>query len=234
MALSSCKLYNFFLLRNWLQHLIALQILNSFVLIKLVCSFLEHPSATTGALPTLQRTIRLNSSCYACYDIARSIDDKLWLACGSAVLVCTDEGKPFPFGPYPGPELKRWNDATGIAFASNGEAYITDAEAHGLVVCWPNGRFLRCVGSKHTGDPGWLRCPHYAVIDPKSNLLFVTDRGNPVVQVFTLEGVHVRSFGGREIFHGPRGIAICTRTSEIAVADNDGIQVWARSLRLSS
>jgi len=80
-----------------------------------------------------------------------------------------------------------FNAPTDIAFASNGDIFITDGYGNSRVVKYSKeGRFLKAWGTKGTG-PGQFNLPHTIVID-RSDRVYVGDRQNYRVQIFDTEG----------------------------------------------
>lgn len=80
---------------------------------------------------------------------------------------------------------------TDIAFASNGDFYISDGYGNSRVVQFsPDGRFIRAWGRKGTG-PGEFNTPHSIVIG-SDGTVYVSDRENNRIQLFTREGEFLR------------------------------------------
>jgi len=80
-----------------------------------------------------------------------------------------------------------FNQPTDIAFAPNGDIYITDGYGNSRVVCLAaDGTYKHAWGSKGDG-PGEFVYPHNIVIDAKSRV-YVADRGNNRIQIFSPEG----------------------------------------------
>lgn len=159
----------------------------------------------------------------ASFDVACSPDGKIWLSAGK-VQVFSAEGK---FLHEAAKERREDTDAAGsaplgIAFASNGEAYIADGTQHRIMVCRPDGNVIRRFGSRdgRYGDPdgvGTFLHPHYVAVDRQQGLVFVTEKNLDRVQVVRLDGSFVRSWRGRGTLNG---IAIVTAAGEVAVTDD--------------
>lgn len=82
---------------------------------------------------------------------------------------------------------------TDIAWDSIGNIYITDGYINSRVAKYDrNGDWVKSFGDKGTG-PGQFRLPHSLVIDRQDNL-YVGDRSNRRIQVFTTEGRFLRQF----------------------------------------
>ena len=76
-----------------------------------------------------------------------------------------------------------FNLPTDVAFAPNGDVYVSDGYGSARVVKFSrNGRFLLQWGKRGTG-PGEFGLPHNLVVDSQG-LVYVTDRDNERVQVF--------------------------------------------------
>ena len=90
---------------------------------------------------------------------------------------------------------KELNQPTDIAFAANGDIYITDGYGNSRVVCYsPDGKFKFAWGEP--GDkPGQFKYPHNIVIDKKQNI-YIADRGNNRIQVFDLKGNFIKQWRG--------------------------------------
>ena len=86
-----------------------------------------------------------------------------------------------------------FNQPTDIAFGPKGDMFITDGYGNSRVVrLAPDGSFRLTWGKK--GDkPGEFVYPHNIVID-KAGLVYVADRGNNRVQIFTPEGRFLRQW----------------------------------------
>ena len=86
-----------------------------------------------------------------------------------------------------------FNMPTDIAFAANGDIYITDGYGNSRVVCLkPDGSFRTAWGSPGK-EPGQFKEPHNIVVDAKGRV-YVADRGNDRIQVFTPEGRFVKQW----------------------------------------
>lgn len=192
----------------------------SFDIVKMIASYIIHPNAAKDELPKLLLSIgsegegdgQFRSIGYGC--ACSPIDNSLWVASATKVQVFTSEGE---FVRQVG--VGQWKDTCGIAFGSDGCAYIVDYMLGCVNVYRPDGTFDRRISSFGMQD-GQLKNPWYVAIDNKQGLLFVTDDRSRV-QVFTLGGSFVRSwgsYGGAEgKFDWPRGIAV-NDACEVAVA----------------
>ena len=97
-----------------------------------------------------------------------------------------------------------FNLPTDIAFAPNGDLYVTDGYGGARVVKFSaDGKFLLQWGKRGTG-PGEFGLPHNLVVDAKGRV-YVTDRDNQRVQVFESNGRFVTEWTGTG---GVSGLAI--------------------------
>jgi DNA-binding beta-propeller fold protein YncE len=88
---------------------------------------------------------------------------------------------------------KHFNKPTDVAFAGNGDFYVSDGYGNSRVVKLDkDGRFLFAWGKKGTG-PGEFDTPHAIRLDSKGDV-YVADRENKRIQVFTPEGKFIRQF----------------------------------------
>jgi DNA-binding beta-propeller fold protein YncE len=80
-----------------------------------------------------------------------------------------------------------FNLPTDVAFAPNGDVYVSDGYGNARVVKYTaDGQYILEWGSRGTG-PGEFGLPHNLVVDAEGRV-YVTDRDNQRVQVFTPEG----------------------------------------------
>lgn len=89
---------------------------------------------------------------------------------------------------------------TGIAFAPNGEFYVTDGYGANYIHRYSaNGDYISSWGGKGKED-GKFNTPHAILIDTrgKTPMVLATDRANHRLQWFTLEGKHVKTLDGVE------------------------------------
>lgn len=119
-------------------------------------------------------------------------DGNLWLTDNAdhRVLKYTPEGKllaTFGTKGQAGEDATHFNKPTDIAFAPNGDFYVSDGYGNSRVVRFSrNGEYLGAWGRKGTGE-GEFNLPHSVVID-RSGKVYVADRENARVQVFSPEG----------------------------------------------
>jgi DNA-binding beta-propeller fold protein YncE len=83
---------------------------------------------------------------------------------------------------------------TDVAVAPNGDIYVTDGYGQSWIHQYTgNGEYIRSWGGRGS-EPGQMQCPHGISIDLRNSEpeIYVADRGNNRIQVFTLEGEHKR------------------------------------------
>lgn len=99
---------------------------------------------------------------------------------------------------YAGPSEYR---PTDVCIAPDGTIYVFDGYGKPYIHLFdPLGKYLSSIGGPGDG-PGQLNCPHGGWIDTRSAVpeLYVADRGNNRIQVFTLDGHHKRFIRSPEI-----------------------------------
>lgn len=102
---------------------------------------------------------------------------------------------------YPGPPF---NGCTDIAIAPNGDIFATDGYGNCRVHHFSSvGELLHSWGEVGSG-PGQFRLPHAICISPDGRL-FVADRENDRIQIFSTDGDYL---GEWDNVHRPCGIAI--------------------------
>lgn len=116
----------------------------------------------------------------------------------------------------PGVDQRHFDKPTDVAFAANGDVYVSDGYGNSRVVKFDkNGVFQFAWGKKGKGE-GEFDTPHQVRLDSKGEV-YVADRENQRIQVFTPEGSFIR-----QIAHGvgiaPYGLFI-TPDDMLFVAD---------------
>jgi hypothetical protein len=87
----------------------------------------------------------------------------------------------------PGEDASHFYKPTDMAFAPNGDIFVSDGYGNSRVVHFDrHGRFIKAWGSLGTA-PGQFSIPHSIVCDSKGRL-YVADRNNVRVQVFDQRG----------------------------------------------
>jgi DNA-binding beta-propeller fold protein YncE len=88
-----------------------------------------------------------------------------------------------------------FNLPTDIAFAPNGDLYVTDGYGGARVVRFSrDGKYLSEWGKRGTG-PGEFMLPHNVVVDAQSRV-YVTDRDNQRIEVFDANGKYLTEWKG--------------------------------------
>ena len=113
------------------------------------------------------------------------------------------------------------NQPNDVAFASNGDIYVSDGYGNDRVVVFDkSGKFLRSWGKLGTG-PGEFSQPHSIVLDSKDRV-YVADRNNARIQVFDAKGKYLTEW--KNIIT-PWAMAI-TKTDEIWVCGSSPM-LWS-------
>ncbi len=89
---------------------------------------------------------------------------------------------------------------TGIAFAPNGDFYVTDGYGQQYIHHYNSkGEYVRSWGGKGKED-GKFNTPHAIIVDSRGRTptVLVTDRANHRLQWFSLDGKHVKTLDGVE------------------------------------
>jgi sugar lactone lactonase YvrE len=114
---------------------------------------------------------------------------------GQTLLTLGTKGKAGEWNEAAGSQL--FNEPNDIAFAANGDFFITQGHTPGAGKGDPrvlkfdkNGRFIKTWGGKGT-EPGKFDVAHGLAIDAKG-LLWVTDRENQRIQIFDQDGKYIR------------------------------------------
>jgi DNA-binding beta-propeller fold protein YncE len=114
----------------------------------------------------------------------------------------------------PGTTETNFNRPTDVAVAPTGEIYVSDGYGNSRVMKFGrDGRFLAQWGQKGSA-PGEFNLPHSIVLDVAGQV-YVADRENHRIQIFTADGKFVKEWKG---FGSPWGLAI-TPDGEIFMAD---------------
>ncbi|MFB3776554.1 MAG: peptidyl-alpha-hydroxyglycine alpha-amidating lyase family protein [Bryobacteraceae bacterium] len=107
-----------------------------------------------------------------------------------------------------------FNRPTDIAFAPNGDMYVTDGYGNSRVVQFTKeGRFVRAWGKKGDG-PGEFNLPHGVAVDGQGHV-YVGDRDNYRMQVFDADGKFLAQW---KHVGSPWGVAL-TPDEQILMAD---------------
>jgi len=100
---------------------------------------------------------------------------------------------------HPGPrgirdeDVLLFNRPTDVAFAPNGDFYVSDGYGNSRVVKFSkDGRFLKTWGTKGAA-PGQFNTPHSVVVD-KQGHVYVADRENYRIQIFDANGEFLKQW----------------------------------------
>lgn len=107
-----------------------------------------------------------------------------------------------------GADAKTFNRPTDIAWAPNGDFYVSDGYGNSRVVKFAkNGKYLTAWGRRGTG-PGEFNLPHSVAVDAKGQV-YVADRENNRIQIFDSDGKYLREWkhtgSTQNIFITPAG-----------------------------
>jgi len=92
-----------------------------------------------------------------------------------------------------GTDDKTFNRPTDIAWASNGDFYVSDGYGNSRVVKFSrNGKYLFDWGKRGTG-PGEFNTPHSVAVD-SHDTVYVSDRENNRIQIFDKDGKFLRQW----------------------------------------
>ncbi len=126
-------------------------------------------------------------------------DDRLWLTdrYAQVVWVCETDGTVVRRLGYPNvtsAEGGFFNHPTNMHLGPDGSVYVSDGYANSVVHKFaPDGELMFTWGSPGTG-PGQFWVPHAIALDSEG-LVYVADRENNRVQVFTPDGEYIREWG---------------------------------------
>ena len=88
-----------------------------------------------------------------------------------------------------------FNQPTDVAFAKNGDIYVSDGYGNSRVVKFDrDGKFLKAWGKYGTG-PGEFNLPHSVAVD-QDGKVYVGDRENKRIQIFDADGNFVKEWRG--------------------------------------
>lgn len=113
-----------------------------------------------------------------------------------------------------------FNMPTGIAFASNGDMFVSDGYGNRRVHCFaPDGELRHSWGEPGTG-PGQFALVHFISADT-NDTLYVCDRENHRIQLFSTTGEVLAQWTG---FDMPSDLAFGRELIYVAAAD--GVSIW--------
>lgn len=91
---------------------------------------------------------------------------------------------------------------TNVAVASTGDVYIADGYGSSCILVYgADGRYRTTFGGGRSDGVGQLFCPHGLIVDSRSGKeeILVADRKNNRLQVFDLDGNHLRFHDGVDL-----------------------------------
>jgi DNA-binding beta-propeller fold protein YncE len=125
-------------------------------------------------------------------------EGNVWLIddMGHYIQKFTRDGKPLlalGIKGQAGADQKTFRRPTDIAFAANGDFYLSDGYGNSRVVKFSrDGKFLTAWGKAGSG-PGEFNTPHSIAVDSKG-LVYVSDRENNRIQIFDPNGKFLRQW----------------------------------------
>lgn len=131
-----------------------------------------------------------------------------------------------PEFPAPTHGGKPFNMPTGVAFASNGDFYVSDGYGNRRVHCFAADGTLKHSWGEAGSGPGQFSTVHYVAID-KQDRVYITDRENHRIQIFSPDGAHLADWTG---FVMPYDLAFGKST--IVVGGDDGVSIWSHARKL--
>jgi DNA-binding beta-propeller fold protein YncE len=134
------------------------------------------------------------AGCDSCgaHSVRVDMEDNIWVvdAPGQVIYKMDPQGKlMIQLGQkgVSGMGRNNFNLPTDVAFAPNGDFYVTDGYGNARVVKFSHdGKYLLEWGSRGTG-PGQFELPHNVVVDARGRV-YVTDRENRRIEVFDSNG----------------------------------------------
>jgi DNA-binding beta-propeller fold protein YncE len=148
---------------------------------------------------------------------------------GHIVLKMSPEGRvEMVIGRSPGNDesTDAFNEPTGIAFAKNGDFYVSDGYVNSRVVKFnQDGMHLLHWGSKGTGD-GQFNLVHDVTLDSQERV-YVADRTNQRIQIFDSSGKFLGKWTG---IGAPWGITYVAKEDAIYMCDGFSNRVVKLSL----
>jgi sugar lactone lactonase YvrE len=147
-------------------------------------------------------------------------------------------GKPGVSGA--GPDT--FHEPNAVLVAPDGSIFVSDGHDYGaghnarVIKFAPDGRFIKQWG-EHGKGPGQFEMPHCLALDSQGRL-YVGDRGNDRIQIFTQDGTYL---GQLTQFGRPSGIFI-DRNDVLYVTDSESREAagyghhpgWKRGIRIGS
>jgi len=129
---------------------------------------------------------------------------------------------------FPAPTFygRPFNMPTGIAFASNGDFYVSDGYGNRRVHRFAaDGTLLHSWGEAGNG-PGQFAIVHFIAIDDRDRV-YIADRENDRIQIFEPDGTFIAAWTD---FRRPSDLAFGRDTIYVGAAD--GLSIWTKDRKL--
>jgi streptogramin lyase len=134
-------------------------------------------------------------------------------------LIRTLGDREFPAPTYYG---RPFNMPTGVAFAANGDVYVSDGYGNRRVHRFsPDGTLQRSWGGPGNG-PGEFAVVHFIAIDDRDRV-YIADRENDRVQIFDADGEFLAAWME---FRHPSDLAF--GRERIYIGAQDGLSIWTK------
>lgn len=120
-----------------------------------------------------------------------------------------------------------FNKPAGINFRKDGGFYVADGYGNSRVIEFDkNGRYVRHWGKFGKAD-GEFDLVHDVAVDHARQRLYIGDRNNARIQVFTFDGKHLATWSG---FGEPWGLALVEKEQAIYMCDGKNNRVLRLNL----
>lgn len=119
-----------------------------------------------------------------------------------------------------------FNMPTGVAFARNGDLFVSDGYGNRRVHCFAPDLTRQYSWGEPGNGPGQFAIVHYVAIDSKDRV-YIADREYDRIQVFERDGSHIADWTG---FDQPSDLAFGKRS--IVVGGRDGLSIWSLDRKL--
>jgi tripartite motif-containing protein 71 len=176
-------------------------------------------TADGGFIRSWRPNSQAGGGVYPCGLAVSPVNGNVYMASVDRLEVFTAQGKFL--GDFPLAEIKGQKSATGVAFAPNGDLFVSSYR--NVQVYQSNGQFVRSWGVDGT-DPGQFKYAKGIAVNERGEV-FVLDSGrySGRVQHFTSEGTLLQSWGDGSL-NGPSGIAV-TGNGVVLVANSNSNQI---------
>ena len=119
-----------------------------------------------------------------------------------------------------------FNEPTGCALAADGDLYVSDGYGNARVHKFAPDGELRFSWGEPGDGPGQFKTPHGVSVD-REGLIYVSDRMNTRVQIFSAQGEYVSEWNA----HYPNNVCI-DATGNFYVAELGGVFLYGREAQL--